>query len=130
MAIFHSYWFCARSWSISRDLESLSINWFQVFGGLSFLCCPSTIISQHIFITLLSLHLSTWPNHFNLYLLIQFLMLSRPSVLSVLKLGFLSFKVALHTIIIINPVLIWFYPSKWGWPDLPHSASNLSHQHK
>ena len=30
-------------------------------------------------------------------------------------------------IIIINPVLIWFYPRKWGWPDLPHSASNLSH---
>ena len=33
------------------------------------------------------------------------------------------------TIIIINPVLIWFYPRKRGWPDLPHSASNLSHSH-
>ena len=32
-------------------------------------------------------------------------------------------------IIIINPFLIWFYPRKRGWPDLPHSASNLSHSH-
>ena len=30
---------------------------------------------------------------------------------------------------IINPVLIRFYPHKRGWPDLPHSASNLSHSH-
>ena len=32
-------------------------------------------------------------------------------------------------IIIINTVLIRFYPCKRGWPDLPHSASNLSHSH-
>ena len=30
---------------------------------------------------------------------------------------------------IINPILIQFYPRKRGWPDLPHSASNLSHSH-
>ena len=26
----------------------------------------------------------------------------------------------------INPILIRVYPHKWGWPDLPHSNSNLS----
>ena len=31
--------------------------------------------------------------------------------------------------IIINPVLIWFYPLKRGWQDLPNSACNLSHSH-
>ena len=30
---------------------------------------------------------------------------------------------------IFIPVLIRFYPCKQGWPDLPHSASNLSHSH-
>ena len=28
-----------------------------------------------------------------------------------------------------HPVLIRFYPRKRGWPDLPHSASNLFHSH-
>ena len=28
--------------------------------------------------------------------------------------------------IIINPILIRVYPHKQGWPDLPHSNSNLS----
>ena len=28
-----------------------------------------------------------------------------------------------------HPVLIWFYPRKWGWPDLPHPNSNLSNSH-
>ena len=32
-------------------------------------------------------------------------------------------------IIIINPVLIWFYPRQRGWLDLSHSGSNLSHSH-
>ena len=31
--------------------------------------------------------------------------------------------------IIINPILTWFYPYKWGWPDKPHSKSNLSNSH-
>ena len=30
---------------------------------------------------------------------------------------------------IINPVLIRVYPCKQGWPDLPHSNSNLSNSH-
>ena len=29
----------------------------------------------------------------------------------------------------INPILIWVYPRKWGWLDLPHSDSNLSNSH-
>ena len=29
----------------------------------------------------------------------------------------------------INRVLIRLYPGKQGWPDLPYSASNLSHSH-
>ena len=29
----------------------------------------------------------------------------------------------------INPILIQVYPRKWGWPDLPHSTSNLSNSH-
>ena len=28
----------------------------------------------------------------------------------------------------INPILIRVYPRKRGWPDLPHSNSNLSNQ--
>ena len=28
-----------------------------------------------------------------------------------------------------NPILIQVYPCKWGWPDLPHSNSNLSNSH-
>ena len=32
-------------------------------------------------------------------------------------------------IIIINQFLIWVYPRKGGWPDLPHSNSNLSNSH-
>ena len=27
---------------------------------------------------------------------------------------------------LINPILIWVYLPKWGWPDLRHSNSNLS----
>ena len=30
---------------------------------------------------------------------------------------------------IINPILIRVYPHKEGWPDLPHSNSNLSNYH-
>ena len=29
----------------------------------------------------------------------------------------------------INPILILVYPRKRGWPDLPHSNSNLSNAH-
>ena len=29
----------------------------------------------------------------------------------------------------INPILIWIYPCKRGWSDLPHSNSNLSNSH-
>ena len=29
----------------------------------------------------------------------------------------------------INPILIWVYPCKRGWPDLPHSNGNLSNSH-
>ena len=29
----------------------------------------------------------------------------------------------------VNPILIWVYPRKQGWPDLPHSNSNLSNSH-
>ena len=29
----------------------------------------------------------------------------------------------------INPILIRVYPRKRGWPDLPHSNSNLSNSH-
>ena len=32
-------------------------------------------------------------------------------------------------LIIINPILIRVYPCKRGWPDLPHSNSNLSNSH-
>ena len=28
-----------------------------------------------------------------------------------------------------HPILIWFYPRKWGWPNLPHPNSNLSNSH-
>ena len=38
--------------------------------------------------------------------------------------------VAALLVIIINPVLIRFYPRERGWLDLPHSASNLSHSLK
>ena len=38
-------------------------------------------------------------------------------------------KKSFPIIIIINPVLIRFYPRKRGWPDLPYSASNLSHSY-
>ena len=41
----------------------------------------------------------------------------------------ISFLVAIHNIIIIIPILIWVYPWKRGWPDLPHSGSNLSNSH-
>ena len=34
-----------------------------------------------------------------------------------------------HNIIIINPILVWVYPRKQGWLDLPHSKSNLSNAH-
>ena len=45
-------------------------------------------------------------------------------------LAYCSFKCHyIPFIIIINPVLIRFYPHKRGWPDLPPSASNLSHSH-
>ena len=30
---------------------------------------------------------------------------------------------------IINPILFWVDPRKWGWPDLPHSNGNLSNCH-
>ena len=29
----------------------------------------------------------------------------------------------------INPILIWVYPHKQGWPDLPHANSKLSNSH-
>ena len=29
----------------------------------------------------------------------------------------------------INLILIWVYPRKWGWPDLPCSNSNLFNSH-
>ena len=28
-----------------------------------------------------------------------------------------------------NPIVIWVYPHKWGWPDLPHSNRNRSNSH-
>ena len=28
-----------------------------------------------------------------------------------------------------HPILIWVYPCKWGWPDLPHSNKNVSNSH-
>ena len=92
----HSGRFCARSQLIFRDFKSLSTTGYQVFRDLPFLCCPSTTISLHFFTTLSSLHLSTWPNHLNLPLLMQFLILSRPKHSLSSEEGFLCFKVVLH----------------------------------
>ena len=69
---------CTRSWSVFREWKSLSTTRYQVFQNLPFLCCPLTTISLYFCTMWSSLHLSTWPNHLNLSLLIQFLMLSRP----------------------------------------------------
>ena len=102
MAIFHSVRFCARSQQIFRDLKSLSTAWYQTFRGLPFLCCSSITISFHFF-TSLSLHLSKWPNHLKLFLLItmQFLMLTRSKCSLSSEEDFLSFKVILHIHLII-----------------------------
>ena len=31
--------------------------------------------------------------------------------------------------LLINPILIWVYPRKRGWPDLPHFVSNPANSH-
>ena len=74
--IFHSDPICARSRSIFGDLKSLSMTWWQVFRGPPFLLLPLKLYILHFITTLSSLHLSTWPNHLNLPLLMQFLTLS------------------------------------------------------
>ena len=63
----------------------LGVKSFEVYPSL--LRCPSTGIPLHIFIMFSSLHLSTWPIHTNLPLVIQFLMLSWPKCPSFLKKG-------------------------------------------
>ena len=64
--------FCARSRSIFGDLKSLSMTWWQVFRGPPFLLLPLKLYILHFITTLSSLHLSTWPNHLNLPLLMLF----------------------------------------------------------
>ena len=43
--------------------------------------------------------------------------------------AFLIIILIIIIIIITNPILIWVYQCKQGWPDLPHSNSNLSNSH-
>ena len=38
-------------------------------------------------------------------------------------------KLSIFLFSISIPILIWVYLHKWGWPDLPHSDSNLSNSH-
>ena len=86
-----------RSRSIFRDLKSLSKS-SEVYP---FFVAPQQqlTISLHFFTTLSSLHLSTWPSHLNLPLLMQFLMLSMPKC-------FLSFEEG------------FLYPSRWHYTSI------------
>ena len=102
MAIFHSVWFCARSWSIFRDLKSLSTTWVPSLWRSTLSLLPlSNYISALLHHAIITASLSTWPNKLNLPLVMQLLILSRPKRSPSSEEAFLSFKVTLHIYLII-----------------------------
>ena len=84
----------------SEILNQPGTKFFSVYP--SFVATLET--TQYLFTMLSTLHLSTWPNHLNLPLLMQFLKPSKPNHPLSSEEGFLSYKVTLsnHFIILIS----------------------------